>query len=159
MAPHPARIQPPSPSFALASTIRLMSSAAALTLSTRWSGHVDQVIQRQPGAVAVLPVELLPDLVHRAADLGTGVLVPVLVALDEPGAAFRKQAVLLLDQEHIAALVDDDEVHLAEVHPLGVLARPVHTVQDRVVVRQGLFQIRKGGEFTRVTSRRRARAY
>ena len=50
------------------------------------------------------------------------VLVAVLVLLHQTIIAVNQGAVLLLDEQHVAVAVDDDEIHLAEVGPLGILA-------------------------------------
>ena len=85
-------------------------------------GAVDQVVEAEPPARAVLPLELLSDLVDGAADLIVDVLVAVLVLLHETVVGLDEGAVLLLDEQHVAASVDGDEIHLAEVRPFLVLA-------------------------------------
>ena len=59
----------------------------------------------------MLPLELLADLVEGASDLIVDVLVSVFVLLHEAVFGLDEGAVLLLDEQHVAASVDDDEIH------------------------------------------------
>jgi hypothetical protein len=60
----------------------------------------------------------------------------VAVALDELAGRFMQAAVLLLDAEHVARRIGDDEVDLAVEGVALVLARSKNAVKDGVAVRQ-----------------------
>ena len=103
-------------------------------------GTVDEVVEVELPLRAVLPLELLVDLVDGAANLMVDVLVAIGVLLHQTIIAVDQGAVLLLDEQHVTAAVDDDEVDLAEVGPPGIFARPVDPVEDGEVVGKTLLQ-------------------
>ena len=109
-------------------------------------GTVDEVVELELPLAAVLPLELLVDLVDGAANLVVDVLVAVLVLLHQTIIAVNQGTVLLLDEQHVAAAVDDDQIHLAEVGPLGIFPRPVDPVEDGEVVGKALLQERQRGQ-------------
>ena len=66
--------------------------------------------------------------------------------------AFFEPAVLLLDTERSAAIVGRHEVDLAVQGPSLVLAGPVHAVEHRVIIRQGVTQHRQRFDFRLVSA-------
>ncbi len=100
--------------------------------------QVQQIAQLQPGFVPVAALVFLEHVVQRAMQLPRDVLLAVTVDLDQSLAGLLEIPRLLLDQQHRAAAVDDEEVDLAAPERATVGVGPVDAMEDRVVVRQRL---------------------
>jgi hypothetical protein len=74
--------------------------------------------------------------VDGAQDLIAHALARIPVIFEQPARALLEPAVLLLDAEHSARMVDHHEVDLAVQGPSLVLAGSVHAVEHRVIVAQ-----------------------
>ena len=93
-----------------------------------------QIVQRQ--RVPGLPLELVPQRVQRAMQLAGYALDTPIIGLPEPALALGQRPRFLLDNEHGASLVDDDEIRFAERRRRGPALRPVDAMVDGVGRRQ-----------------------
>jgi hypothetical protein len=106
--------------------------------------EVDEILDVDPGLPSDLVGELVADAVDGAQDLIGHAFAFVPVVLEQFALGLVESAVLLLDAEHLARIVEHHEVDLAVQGPPLVLAGPVHAVEDRVVAGQGVAQDREG---------------
>jgi hypothetical protein len=102
---------------------------------------IDQVVDFEFRAAGILLPELIPKQFEVAPHLAVDEFgVTSLVVLFEAPLGLVQAAILLLDNQHIAGLVDDDEVDLAERGPIPVRFAPMNTVVDEVFVGQAVPQ-------------------
>ena len=109
---------------------------------------VDQVIDVQRGKLRFRFLELLAEVAPVALNLCVDelFLFPVVV-LFEALLRLHERTVLLLDHQHVACVIDDDEVDLTEIRVLWPHGAPMDAVVDEIVVGEFVPERNQGLEF------------